>query len=371
MEMKNAGRSTFSFWPSFPFIWYKDMSSDPIRVGIIGTGIFAYRHLRAYRALGEDKFKIVACANRSRDKAEKFAKEAGISDSAIYTNPNDLIHDPNVEVIDALLPVQYNREIVEAAIQAKKHIIFEKPIAHNLEDARKIVQAARKAQTIVTVAENWSHHSLVQAVADYVRQGGIGEMVNFTYDSARPFNPDSLYHTTKWRQVPQHPGGYLSDGGVHDMAHLIPILGAFDEVSAFITERKMGPVSVATLASVIKLANGAVGTANFTFASAGVKAMRLEIHGTNGTIRLTDDTDVEILGADGKALDAAALLKRKTVAGFEDVEGEMYNLYSAIRYGAEIVVKPEDGFAHLAVIVAALKAAETGTAIKVPQIDDA
>lgn len=54
------------------------MSSSPVKpiqVGILGTGIFAYRHLRAYRALGEDKFKIVACANRSREKAEKFAQE--------------------------------------------------------------------------------------------------------------------------------------------------------------------------------------------------------------------------------------------------------------------------------------------------------
>ena len=104
-------------------------SQQPVRVGIIGTGIFAYRHLRAYSAVGSDKFQIVACANRSRDKAEKFAKEvkvdalailhpsnqllkqAGIPESAIYTDPNDLINDPNVELVDALLPVQFNWEV--------------------------------------------------------------------------------------------------------------------------------------------------------------------------------------------------------------------------------------------------------------------
>ena len=50
-------------------------NQQPIRVGIIGTGIFAYRHLRAYNAVGKDKFQVVACANRSRDKAVKFAEE--------------------------------------------------------------------------------------------------------------------------------------------------------------------------------------------------------------------------------------------------------------------------------------------------------
>lgn len=46
-----------------------------IKVGIIGTGIFAYRHHRAYQAVGNDKFQIVACSNRSKDKALAFAKE--------------------------------------------------------------------------------------------------------------------------------------------------------------------------------------------------------------------------------------------------------------------------------------------------------
>lgn len=49
-------------------------------------------------------------------------------------------------------------------------------LAHNLVDARRIVEEARGAKTIVAVAENWSYHSLVRAVAKYVQQGGIGEV---------------------------------------------------------------------------------------------------------------------------------------------------------------------------------------------------
>jgi predicted dehydrogenase len=50
-------------------------SEQPIRIGIIGTGIFAHRHHRAYQAVGNNKFQIVACANRSQEKALAFAKE--------------------------------------------------------------------------------------------------------------------------------------------------------------------------------------------------------------------------------------------------------------------------------------------------------
>ncbi|KAI8149711.1 hypothetical protein BJV82DRAFT_589019 [Fennellomyces sp. T-0311] len=342
---------------------------QPIRVGIIGTGIFAYRHLRAYNAVGADKFQIVACANRSRDKAEKFAKEAGIPESAIYTDPKQLINDPNVELVDALLPVQYNWEIVQAAIEAKKHIIFEKPIAHNMEDARKIVLAAQKADTVVAVAENWSYHSLPRAVAKYVQQGGIGEIVNFTYDSARPYNPNSPYHATAWRQQPQHPGGYLSDGGVHDMAHLVPILGRFDQVSAFATKRHSIHVTEDTLSTTVRLANGAVGAANFTFCSAGLKKMRLEVHGTKGTIRLTDDQAVELLDESGNPAETTTIQALvANPSGFEDVEGELYNIYHVLREGASLAVTPEEAFHHLAFFVAALEAAETQKVAQVAQV---
>lgn len=91
--------------------------------------------------------------------------------------------------------------------------------------------------------------------------------MNFTYDSARPYNPNSPYHSTKWRQNPEHPGGYLSDGCVHDMAHLVPILGKFASVAAFATKRHSIHVCEDTLSTTVKLENGGVGVANFTFVS--------------------------------------------------------------------------------------------------------
>ncbi|KAI8089243.1 uncharacterized protein BX664DRAFT_332514 [Halteromyces radiatus] len=340
--------------------------SQPIKVGIIGTGIFAYRHLRAYLTNGQDKFQIVACANRSREKAEKFAKEAGIPESAIYTDPKELINDPNVELVDALLPVQFNKEIIDAAIAAGKHILFEKPIAANLKDARDIVLAARQTNTVVAIAENWSYHPKVQAVAEFIRNDGIGKIINFTYDSARPYNPNSPYHGTQWRQNPQHPGGYLSDGCVHDMAHLIPILGRIDAVSAFTTKTHKIHVVEDTLATSIRLVNGGVGVANFTFCSAGIKRMVLEVHGTNGTIRLINDNQVELFDIQGKPLD---VLQFDRPDAFEDVEGELDNIYKAIRQGASLGVTVEEGYHHLAFVVAALDAADNERVAKVSIVE--
>ncbi|KAI8393702.1 uncharacterized protein BYT42DRAFT_619855 [Radiomyces spectabilis] len=348
-------------------------TQQPIKVGIIGTGIFAYRHLRAYQALGAEKYQLVACANRSRDKAVKFAAEAGIPESAIYSDPLELINDPNVELIDTLLPVQYNRGIVEAAIAANKHIIFEKPIAASLEDARKIVLAARKAKTVVAVAENWAYHPLVTAVGSFIEKGGIGEIVNFTYDSTRPYSPNSPYYATNWRMNPEHPGGYLSDGGVHDMCHLKIALGWFDTVSAFTTKRHTVHGADDTLASTVRLKNGAIGVANFTFCSAGMKSLRLEIHGTNGSIILKNDTDVELFNEQGESVDTQYikdLAQEVSSGGFTDVEGELYNLYQTLRHGAKLGISIDDCFHHLAFFIAALESAREMKAVKLPEIEE-
>ncbi|ORX51654.1 NAD(P)-binding protein [Hesseltinella vesiculosa] len=326
----------------------------PIRVGIIGTGIFAYRHMRAYRHLGADKFVIVACSNRSREKAEKFAQEAGIPEQAIFTDPNDLIALPNVDLVDVILPIQFNRAILEACVAAGKNALFEKPIAADLNDARAIVKLGQSSPTVVALAENWAYHPKVQAVAEFVRGGGIGKIINFTYDSARPFNPDSPYLSTTWRQNPQHPGGYLSDGCVHDMGHLVPILGRFESVSAMASSNyKEHYVKEETLATTIRLC------------SAGVKRMLLEIHGSNGTLRLINDTDIELLDDQGLPLDVSQFERPDALS---DVEGELSNLYNVIVKGDKLGISLDEGFHHLAFIVSALESAESGRQIKIASV---
>ena len=97
--------------------------------------------------------------------------------------------------------------------------------------------------------------------------------------------------------------------------------------------------------------------------------MRLEVHGTKGTIRLIDDKIVELLDESGKAAETTAI--QALVAnhlGFEDVEGELYNMYHVLREGEPLMVTPGEAFHHLAFIVAALEAAETQKVAKVPQV---
>ncbi|CAO3658926.1 unnamed protein product [Umbelopsis ramanniana] len=347
------------------------MSAAPVKIAIIGTGIFAYRHLKAFRAIG-NKYEIVACCNRSREKAEKFAKEVGLPDSAVYTDPKDILQNPDIEAVDVLLPVQYNLEFVKAAIAAGKHIIFEKPIAHNLQDAREIVKLSKGSKSIVMVAENFAFMNTMNYVAQLVKDGGIGDVLNFNFSAIRAYNPDSPYYQTTWRQTPEHPGGYLSDGGVHNMAHIVAVLGEIQSVSAFAS--KTYPIHGAedTLATAVKLKSGAVGVINFTFCATKVGRVSFEIIGSKGTLRIIDERSVEFINQHGETIsreDFAAKVKASPFdSEFEDVEGELDNFYNVIRNGKTLGVTPSQAYQHFAFFACAIESAQTGKTVDIPSV---
>ncbi|RUS23089.1 hypothetical protein BC937DRAFT_92584, partial [Endogone sp. FLAS-F59071] len=84
------------------------------------SGIFARRHLKAFEKL-PDKYNLAACSNRSRDKAEKLAEIAGIVADKVYDDPFELIKNPEIHIVDAIVPIQNN-------LEARKSKVFILPI---------------------------------------------------------------------------------------------------------------------------------------------------------------------------------------------------------------------------------------------------
>jgi predicted dehydrogenase len=85
----------------------------PLRLGIIGTGVAArILHWPALKEL-RDCYQVVAVANRSRDKGEAFADLVGLEQSAVYTDYRELLARGDLDVVDLVLPPQFNYEIAD------------------------------------------------------------------------------------------------------------------------------------------------------------------------------------------------------------------------------------------------------------------
>ncbi|KAK9477535.1 hypothetical protein V1514DRAFT_111948 [Lipomyces japonicus] len=341
-------------------------SQSPVKIGLIGTGIFAsQRHYPAIESQ-PDILKLTAVANRSADKAQAFAKKTGVPENKIYSDLDSLLADPEVDAIDALLPSQFTLDAVKKAVAAGKPIAIEKPIAARLDQAKQIVAIAKSTDLPVAVLENflfWNSIAEIKAVLPK-----IGKLVYFSHYSTAPFNGDSIYLGTWWRQKPEHVGGFLSDGGVHQVALFTEVLGQVESLSALTTQVKEQSGDVDTLTSTLKLQNGAFGTFTYTSAVSYPRINKLTIHGEEGTIIYDfadkQNTTITLYNSEnkqGKVIPNVQVVNEAVPEEFADFAHAVQNKDKSL-----LKATPEKAFHHFAVIVAAVESAQNGgTAVAV------
>lgn len=133
-----------------------------VRVGIIGIGFMGVTH---YKALQSVKgARVTAICTRDQRKLGgdwrkvrgNFGDSGGVQDLtgvARYGEPQELIADPNIDLVDICLPTELHRSTTIAALKAGKHVLVEKPIAVSLADADAMIAAARRAERLLMVAQ--------------------------------------------------------------------------------------------------------------------------------------------------------------------------------------------------------------------------
>lgn len=173
-----------------------------LRIGVIGAGgIVRDAHLPAYRKAG---YHVSAICDVRRDSADAVARQFGID--AVETDPRALVERSDVDVIDLAIPDVGRMEVVEAAAAAGKHLLIQKPLAHELAAARRIVELARKAGVVLAVNQNarWAPH--FRAARSLIEGGHLGdvylvrwEMRNFA--DSQPWARDGWYGQEKRFQI--------------------------------------------------------------------------------------------------------------------------------------------------------------------------
>lgn len=349
--------------------------SPVLNIGVVGTGIFAKdRHLPSYQEMPEN-FKVVAAFNRTKAKAVEFAKIAGIPDEKVYDNIDEIMNDKDVDYVDALLPVQFNVDTIKRAIAANKPILLEKPIAANMKQAREIVELAESTDLPIGIAENWLYLNCIEVAKKHLER--IGPIVAFTHNSTGPFVSNNKYLATTWRQNPEHIGGFLSDGGVHQLALVTDLVGDFDSVSALTSQvrKESGTDDIAFATVKIKDSN-IIGT--FTYGSAfGAtdKSVFLKIYGVNGSVvvDVSNKTEPVVKVKVGSFAETAGEEEVYKVEFDESfgVNPEFLNFHEAVAKKDKTLFKstPKVAFHHLACVAAFLdSSAKNGDHVKVETI---
>ena len=124
-----------------------------LRIAIVGCGGIAnQKHMPSIKA-NADKADMVAFCDIIPERAEKAAKEYGVEGAKVYTDYKEMLADTSVEfdVVHVCTPNVAHCPITVAAFEAGKHVMCEKPMAHNTEDARKMIDAWKKSGKKFTI----------------------------------------------------------------------------------------------------------------------------------------------------------------------------------------------------------------------------
>ena len=118
------------------------MSDRIVKIGIIGCGGIANgKHLPSLHKL--KNVELVAFCDLIPERAEKAAKQYGVPDAKVYTDYKELLKDESIEVVHVLTPNRAHSFITVDALNAGKHVMCEKPMAINSEEAKKMIDAAK------------------------------------------------------------------------------------------------------------------------------------------------------------------------------------------------------------------------------------
>lgn len=142
-----------------------------LRAGFVGAGFMAEVHSRAARAAGAE---IAGIASSSPASAARAKDRLGVEQA--YDSVQDLVQDDMIDIIHVCTPNATHAALAEAALKAGKHVICEKPLATNVQDATKLVELAATAGTVATVPFIYRFHPMVREARERIASGQTGRI---------------------------------------------------------------------------------------------------------------------------------------------------------------------------------------------------
>ena len=146
-------------------------TSSRLRAGFVGAGFMAEVHSRAARASGAEIAGIVSSSPASAARAKE---RLGVEQA--YTSVGDLLQDDTIDVIHVCTPNSTHHALAEAALKAGKHVVCEKPLATNVQDAAKLTELADTAGMVATVPFIYRFHPMVREARERIAAGQTGQI---------------------------------------------------------------------------------------------------------------------------------------------------------------------------------------------------
>jgi predicted dehydrogenase len=296
--------------------------------------------------------RLAAVASRSKDSADNYAREWKIPQA--YGSYEELLADPEIDVIYNPLPNNLHKEWTIKAVEAGKHVLCEKPIALRVEDVDAIRDAAERHGRVVAEAFMYRHHPQTLKAVELVQSGALGTVKlirgSFAYMLARESDV---------RTKPELGGGSIWDVGCYPISFARVLVG--EEPLEVFGWQVIGPTGIdETFVGQMKFDHNIHMQFDCSFVTHFNNFM--EIVGTQGILNIPHPAK--------PATDDRMYLTRDEKTETIEIKSKMLYLYEvedmadAILLGHAPRISLEDSRANIRTILAFLESARTGKPVK-------
>jgi predicted dehydrogenase len=311
--------------------------------------------------------------------------------SAVFSDHEQLVTQPDVDVVAVTVKVPHHRELVSAALAAGKAVYCEWPLGRDLYDARAMAALAAEQRVRTVVGLQARQAPAIEHVQQLLSDGYVGEVLSTTMVGLSVAG-GSIVQANAYMLDKANGANALTIAVGHSVDVLNYVLGEFTDLSAVSDLRrplitiedtreqvvKTAPDQIAVIGT---LASGVTASIHIREAVAGGTGFLWEINGTDGTLRITADAPypgifpLTIEGANGQdepaelATPAALIEKCPELTSLEGAPaynvGRAYAAFAADRYGGTHTVPDfADAVRRHEVIAAIERAAASGEHVK-------
>lgn len=320
------------------------MSSQLINVGVIGVG-----------AIGEGMTKVFSEHKLTQvvavcDVVEELAKQRAADLGGIYwtTNYKELLDQHEIDLIYVAVPPALHHTIVMDVLEAKKHVLCEKPLANSLEEAQEMRDKARSAGVVHAVHFPLSYINNIKMLTKLKAEGFLGKIRRLELEMRFPQWP------RKWQQnhwiASREQGGFVFEVAGHFIQIIHQLFGSITSVQSELEFPEDPMLCETGIIAQMKIQDGTPILVNglSQIAGEGEQKIALTVYGSEGTLALVDL--VKLYG--GKVGEAYAELPLEKDESFWDEL--IRNLVEAIEGRSADIIDFEQGY-EVQVILEALR----------------
>lgn len=331
-------------------------AKDKLRVGVIGSGFAGNSHIEGYKNV-EDA-ELIAVCDVSEERAKEVAEKYAIPN--VFADYEKMVKMDELDAVSVCLPNVMHMPAAIAALEAGKHVLCEKPLAANAEQAAKMVETAEKSGKMLAMSLNFRYQSSALTAKKLIDAGELGEIY---YAKTGMLRNNSI--PRGWFHVKERSGGGpLLDLAAHVLDVTWWLMGRPEPVSASgstfaklgVAGKGMGswgvgygdgPVDIEDLAvGLIRFQGGQTLFVEVSWALNSPPITYGNLFGTEGSVTLLPDFAVHKPSAEAPEMEPGKDRIREFVRNVLD--------------GAEPLGPGRDGLQVMRMLDAIYKSAETG-----------